>query len=70
MWGVLSDERTGLSFTIAAGRSSLSQSFSGPSPVGLAAIFYSLRFETCIFVDFYVSQGYGGVIRPRVHTSL
>jgi hypothetical protein len=29
------------------------QSFSGPSPVELVAIFYCLRFETCVFVAFY-----------------
>jgi hypothetical protein len=47
MWGAFSDERTGLSFTtIAAGRPSLAQSFLGPSPVGLATIFYSPRIET------------------------
>jgi hypothetical protein len=35
------------------------QSFLGPSPVGLATIFYSLRFETSHFVASYDSQGYG-----------
>jgi hypothetical protein len=44
------------------------QSFSGPPPVGLANIFYCLRFETSIFVNFYDSQGYGGGIRPFLHT--
>jgi hypothetical protein len=44
------------------------QSFSGPRPMGLATIFYCLRFETSLFVAFYDSQGYGGGIRPRVHT--
>jgi hypothetical protein len=59
-WGALCDERTGLSFTTAAGprqRShsrvrvynccwpSPAQSFSRPSPVGLANIFYCLRLE-------------------------
>jgi hypothetical protein len=34
MWGALSDERTGLSFNIAAGPSP-EQSFSGPSLAGL-----------------------------------
>jgi hypothetical protein len=58
MWDALSDERTGLSFTIAA----------GPSPVGLAIIFYCLRFETSLFVTSYDSQGYGGGIRLRLHT--
>jgi hypothetical protein len=45
IWGALSDERTGLSFTIAADLRT-AQSFSGPSPVELATIFYCLRFET------------------------
>jgi hypothetical protein len=44
------------------------QSFSGPSPVGLVAIFYCLRFETSLFVASYDSQGHGGGIRPRLHT--
>jgi hypothetical protein len=44
------------------------QSFSGPSPLGLATIFYSLRFETSHFVPSYDSQGHGGGIRPRLHT--
>jgi hypothetical protein len=50
------------------GWSSLAQSFSGPSPVGLATIFYCLRFETSFFVSSYDSQGYGGGIQPRLHT--
>jgi hypothetical protein len=45
------------------------QSFSGPSPLGLARIFYCLRFETFLFDGSYDSQGHGGVIRPRLHTS-
>jgi hypothetical protein len=44
------------------------QSFSGPSPVGLVAIFYCLRFEISLFVGSYDSQGHGGGIRPRLHT--
>jgi hypothetical protein len=43
------------------------QSFSGPSPLRLVAIFYCLRFETSLFVASYDSQGYGGGIRPRLH---
>jgi hypothetical protein len=38
------------------------QSFSGPSPVGLATVFYCLRFETSLFVASYDSQGHGGGI--------
>jgi hypothetical protein len=48
----------------------LAQSISGPSPLGLAAIFYCLRFETSLFVASYDSQGHGGGIRPRLHTGL
>jgi hypothetical protein len=44
------------------------QSFSNPSPLGLATIFYCLRFETSIFVASYDSQGHTGGIRPRLHT--
>jgi hypothetical protein len=46
------------------------QSFSGPSPVELVAIFYSLRFETSLFDASYDSQGHGGGIRPCLHTGL
>jgi hypothetical protein len=45
------------------------QSFSGPSPLGLATIFYCLRFETSIFVASYDSQGHGGGVTHRLHTS-
>jgi hypothetical protein len=31
-------------------------------------VFYCLRFETSLFVGSYNSQGYGGGIRPRLHT--
>jgi hypothetical protein len=33
------------------------QSFSGPSPLGLATVFYCLRFETSLFVPSYDSPG-------------
>jgi hypothetical protein len=46
------------------------QSFSGPSPLGLMTIFYCLRLETSLFVASYDSQGYGGGIRPRLHTGV
>jgi hypothetical protein len=45
MWGAFSDERTGLSFTIAAGPRQRNH-FSDPSPTGLMPMFYCLRFET------------------------
>jgi hypothetical protein len=44
------------------------QSFSGPSLLRVATIFYCLRFETSLFVASYDSQGHGGGIRPRLHT--
>jgi hypothetical protein len=44
------------------------QSFSGPSPLGLATVFYCLIFKTSLFVASYDSQGHGGGIRPRLHT--
>jgi hypothetical protein len=34
------------------------------------AIFYCLRFEISLFVASYGSQGYGGGIRPRLHTGV
>jgi hypothetical protein len=67
MWGVLSDEKTGLSFAIAAGPRHRSHSRK-PNPVGLATIVYCLRFETSLFVASYDSQGYGEGIRPRLRT--
>jgi hypothetical protein len=66
MWGALSNERTGPTFTMLL--ASPAQPFSGPSPVGLANIFYCPRYETSLFVASYDSQGYGGDIRPRLHT--
>jgi hypothetical protein len=44
------------------------QSFSDPSPLGLATIFYCLTFETSFFVVSYDSQGHGGGIWPGLHT--
>jgi hypothetical protein len=48
--------------------SSPAQSFSGPSPLDLATIFYCLSLETSLFVASYDSQGHSGGIRPRLHT--
>jgi hypothetical protein len=48
--------------------SSPAQSSSGPSPLGLATVFYCFRFQTSNFVASYDSQGYGGGIRSRLHT--
>jgi hypothetical protein len=44
--------------------------FSTQSPMGLATVFYCLRFETSLFVAFYDSQGHGEVIRPLLHTGV
>jgi hypothetical protein len=38
--------------------------------LGLATIFYCLRFETSLFVASYDSQGHGGGIRSRLHTGM
>jgi hypothetical protein len=65
MWGALSDERMGLSFVYATGPC---QTFSGPSPLVLATIFYCLRFDTSLFFASYDSQGHNGGIRPRLYT--
>jgi hypothetical protein len=46
------------------------QSFSGPSPLGLVTISHCLRFETSLSVISYDSLGYGGGIRPRLHTGI
>jgi hypothetical protein len=44
--------------------------FLGRSPLGLATVFYCLRFEISLFVASYDSQGHGGGIRPRLHTGV
>jgi hypothetical protein len=44
------------------------QPFSVPSAMGLVTIFYCFRFETSVFVASCDSKGYGGGIRPRLHT--
>jgi hypothetical protein len=44
------------------------QSFSGPSLLGLATIFYCLRFQTLLFVASSNSQDHGRDIRSRFHT--
>jgi hypothetical protein len=65
-WGALSNVRT-VVFCICCWPLP-AQSSSGPSPLGLATIFYCLRFETSRFVASCDSQGHGGGIRPRLHT--
>jgi hypothetical protein len=65
MWGAHSDERAGLSFTIAAGLRQCSH-FRVRVPWDSRS-FYCLRFETSFLVASYDSQGYGEGIRPRHH---
>jgi hypothetical protein len=67
-WGALSDERTAVFFICCW--PSPAKSLSGPSSVTLVTIFYCLRFETSLSVASYASRGYGGSIRPRLHTGL
>jgi hypothetical protein len=67
MWGALSDERTGVSTIVAGPRQG---AFSCLSPVGLVTVFHCLRFEISLFVASYDWQGYGGGIRPRLHTAV
>jgi hypothetical protein len=38
--------------------------------VGLATIFYYLKFESSLFIASYDSQGYGGGIGLRLHTGV
>jgi hypothetical protein len=68
MWGALSDERTGLSFTIAAGPHQRSH-----SRVRIpwdSRPYFTLRFKNFLFVASYDSQGYSGGIPPHLHTRL
>jgi hypothetical protein len=44
--------------------------FVGSDPLGLATIFYCLRFETSVFVASYDSQGHGGGIPTCLHTGV
>jgi hypothetical protein len=65
MWGALSDEKTGLSYTIAVGPRQRSHF---ESPWDSLIIFYCIRFETSLFVASCDLQDYGGCIRTRLHT--
>jgi hypothetical protein len=62
-WGTFSDERTGLSFTTAAGPRQRSH-------FRVRIVFCCLRFETSLFVASNDSQCYGGGIRSHLHTGL
>jgi hypothetical protein len=65
MWGGLSDERTGLSITIAVGSCQRSH-----SRIRVPWDWWLLlsQIQDFLFVASYDSQGYGGGIRPRLHT--
>jgi hypothetical protein len=82
MWGALSDERTGLPFTIGIGPRQRSHSWvrvpwdtwpyftlsdSRISPRNRVAQLYPQTLGS-LFVAFYDRQGYGGGIRTRLHT--
>jgi hypothetical protein len=67
MWGALSDERTGLSFTIATGPRQRSH-FRVRVLWDSRSYFYCLRFETYLIVASHDSQGCGGSIRLHLHT--
>jgi hypothetical protein len=84
MWGALSDKRTGLSFTTAAGPRQpshsrvrvlqdswpLSQIRDSPNLEGQVPVFISPQTLGSLFVASYDSQGYGGGIRNRLHTGI
>jgi hypothetical protein len=65
MWGALCDKRTGLSFTIAAGPRQRSYS---RVRVPLDPRPYFTVSDSRLFFWSHDSQGYGGGIRPRLHT--
>jgi hypothetical protein len=92
MWGALSGERMGLSFTIVAGPRQRSHLrvlvprdswpyftiLGSPNLEDQVPVFISPRNSVAqlhpqalgyLFVAFYDSQGYGGIIRPLLHTS-
>jgi hypothetical protein len=67
MWGALADERTGLSFTVAAGPRQNGHS-RVRVPWDLQPYFSaSDSIQTSLFVVSYDSQGYDGGILPRLH---
>jgi hypothetical protein len=66
--GVLSDERTGLSFAYAA--VPRQRSLSRVRVPWDSWTYFTLKFETSHFVASHDSQGHGGDIRPRLHTGV
>jgi hypothetical protein len=67
LYNILSDGRTGLWFTIAAGSRLEGQAPVFTSPRNRVARLYPQALGS-LFVASYDSQGYGGGIRPRHHT--
>jgi hypothetical protein len=67
MRGALSDERTGLSFTATAGLASAVILGSESRGIRDHILLSQIR-DFLFFVASYDSQGYGGSIRPRLHT--
>jgi hypothetical protein len=65
LWGALSNERTGLSFTIAA--SLASAVILGSESRGTRDHILLSHIQDFLFVASYDSQSYGGSIRPRLH---
>jgi hypothetical protein len=66
MWGALSDETTGLSFTMLLVLAS--EVIFGFESRGTRDHILRLRFETSYFVSSYDSQGYAGGIPTRVQS--
>jgi hypothetical protein len=69
MWGAVSGDRTGLSFTIVAGARQRSHSrvrFQWDSRPYFIVLDSRLPFS--VSVASYDSKGYGGRIRPHLHT--
>jgi hypothetical protein len=67
MWGALWREDGSVIYNCCW--PSPAQLFTGQSLEEHVTIFYSLIFFSSLFVASYDSQGYGGNIRPRLHTS-
>jgi hypothetical protein len=68
IWGDLSDERTGLSFAIAAGL--VSAVILGSESHGARDHILLSQIRDFLFVALYDSQCYGGGIRHRLHTGV
>jgi hypothetical protein len=67
VWGALSDERTGLLFTIAAGPR---QRILGSKSRGTRDHILLSQIRDFLFIASYDSQGCGRGNRPRLHTGI